>query len=207
MADTILGGLARPATQGSTPETFGYNPEITGFAYDPEKAKQLLTDAGYGDGLELTATVTVGSYPGDSDMWQAVADYLSKVDVTLTFETVTFAPWLERYQGNTWTTDLFNQGWNTAPTSDAIRPAMIYSCLKNNPFVCDENLVPLLNDINAEFDPAKREQLLQDLAAEFYKNPPSLLLVEQVDLNGTTENVKDFVISSRYIQYELMTVK
>jgi peptide/nickel transport system substrate-binding protein len=207
IADTILGGLARPATQGSTPETFGYNPKITGYDFDPAKAKKMLAEAGYGDGLELSATVTVGSFPGDADIFQAVAAYLADVGVNVTFETVTFAPWLERYQQNTWTTDMFNQSWNTAPTSDAIRPATIFSCLKTNPFVCDEDLVPLLTEINAEFDPAAREKLLQELASEFYANPPSLLLVEQVDLNATTENTRGFYMASRYIQYELMTVK
>lgn len=207
ISDSIMGGLARPATQGATPESFGYNPDITGYEYDPKKSKQLLEDAGYGDGLELTATVTVGSFPGDADIYQAVADYLSEVGVTVTFETVQFAQWLERYRGNTWTTDVFNQSWNLAPTGDAIRPAMIFSCFKDNPFVCDENLVPLIDRINAEFDANERETLLFELAEEYAANPPSLLMIEQVDLNATSSNTNGFSMVSRFIQYEDITVQ
>lgn len=207
ISDSIMGGLARPATQGATPESFGYNPDVKGFEYDPAKAKKLLEKAGYGDGLELSATVTVGSFPGDSDIYQAVADYLAEVGVTVTFETVQFAQWLERYRGNTWTTDVFNQSWNLAPTGDAIRPAMIFSCFKDNPFVCDEDLVPLIEQINGEFDVDARQDLLFELAEEYAADPPSLLMIEQVDLNATSAETKGFSMVSRFIQYEDITVK
>lgn len=207
ISDSIMGGLARPATQGATPESFGYNPDIKGFEYDPEKAKKLLAKAGYEDGLELTATVTVGSFPGDSDIYQAVAEYLADVGVTVSFETVQFSQWLERYRGNTWTSDVFNQSWNLAPTGDAIRPAMIFSCFKDNPFVCNQDLVPLIDKINGEFDVEKREALLFELAEEYAANPPSLLLIEQVDLNATSSNTNGFSMVSRFIQYEDITVK
>lgn len=36
-----------------TPQHFGYNPETPVYPHDPDKARQLLADAGYGDGLHL----------------------------------------------------------------------------------------------------------------------------------------------------------
>jgi peptide/nickel transport system substrate-binding protein len=207
IAKNLLAGLGRPAVQGATKETFGYNEAITGFKYDPELAKQLLAEAGYADGLTLTATVTVGSFPADSEIFQATADYLSKVGVTLKLETVQFSQWLEHYQNTSWKSEMFNQSWNTAPIGDAIRPALIFSCKKNNPFFCDESLNPLLDEINSEFDTAKREKLLHDLAVRNAENPPSLLLVEQVDLNATGAKVAGYEIKSRFILYEKLTVQ
>lgn len=206
IAESIFGGLARPATQGSTPESFGYNEEITGYEYDPDLARTMLEEAGYGDGLDLKATVTVGSFPGDNEVYQAGADNLSDVGVSLEFETVQFAQWLERYQQSSWTTEMFNQSWNLAPVGDAIRPAMIFSCKKNNPFVCDESITELIDQINAEFDPDTRKGLLEQLAGEYHENPPSLLLIEQVDLNATGQGVEGFTMSSRFIQYEEITL-
>jgi len=45
-AATLLNGYL-------TPHHFGYNPETPVYPYDPEKARQLLADAGYGNGLKL----------------------------------------------------------------------------------------------------------------------------------------------------------
>ena len=41
--------LARPATGMLPPQAWAYEPDIFTFTYDPEKAKQLLDDAGYRD--------------------------------------------------------------------------------------------------------------------------------------------------------------
>jgi len=59
---TILKGYGRPASQVIAPEVFGYDPSIRPVAPDLEKAKQLLTEAGYSD-VELPFhTVEGGTY-------------------------------------------------------------------------------------------------------------------------------------------------
>ena len=47
-------GAASVATQGLPPSLFGYNNDIEGYDYNPEKARQLLADAGYPDGFTVT---------------------------------------------------------------------------------------------------------------------------------------------------------
>jgi len=46
-------GLAEPAINPFPPNIWGYNDEIKGYDYNPEKAKALLIEAGYPDGLEV----------------------------------------------------------------------------------------------------------------------------------------------------------
>lgn len=53
--DGILNGsdFAEPSSQFVSPLIFGYDPDIERLPYDPEKAKELMIEAGYKDGFEL----------------------------------------------------------------------------------------------------------------------------------------------------------
>ncbi len=206
MAESLLGGLANPATQGVTPTAFGFNPDLEGFPYDPDRARELLEEAGYGDGLQLVADVVVGTYAADAEIYQATAADLAEVGVDLELRQMPFSQWLELYTTNGWTGDTFGLSWNTAPASDAIRPFVIFSCAKQPAFFCDQEVMPLIDEANNEFDADAREQILFQIGEQMQENPPSLLLVEQVDVNATADNVEGYEAANRVIQYDRMTV-
>ncbi len=47
IVDVVLFGLGSPATGPYVPHTWPYNPNVKEYKYDPEKAKQLLKEAGW----------------------------------------------------------------------------------------------------------------------------------------------------------------
>lgn len=51
--DQLLNGLAQPTTTILSPLSFGHNDDLSPYPYDPEKAKALLAEAGYADGLSF----------------------------------------------------------------------------------------------------------------------------------------------------------
>ncbi len=53
IVETILRGCARVNHSPTTPQHFGYEPDVHSYAYDPEKAGALLAEAGYADGFSV----------------------------------------------------------------------------------------------------------------------------------------------------------
>lgn len=204
---SLLGGKGGAPTQGTASATFGHNPAVTGFPYDPDKAKQLLQQAGYGSGLKLSADVVTGSFPADAQIYEAAAADLAKVGVTLTLTQITFADFLTKYLSNSFETPMFGLSWNGQPTLQASRPETIFSCLHPKAFFCDPKVGDLLTKASTEFEEAQRKQTLEDVATQMQANPPALLLIEQIDINATTSSVKGFSADNRSIHYENMTVR
>ncbi|MBQ6544638.1 MAG: ABC transporter substrate-binding protein [Lachnospiraceae bacterium] len=62
MVEMVMDGLASPAYTVVTPLMIGATQIETKYPYDVEKAKQLLTDAGYPDGLDIEIQSLADSY-------------------------------------------------------------------------------------------------------------------------------------------------
>ena len=84
--DNLFMGTAIKAKNGMPPFMLGYNDEIQDYPYDPVKAKQLLTEAGYPDGFEVTLYVMseTQSFMFDPPkIGEAIQSYLAAVGITV----------------------------------------------------------------------------------------------------------------------------
>ncbi|QEW20882.1 ABC-transporter substrate-binding protein [Marinibacterium anthonyi] len=81
----VFRGYVGPGTtQVLNPQTPGFDDTMTPWPYDPEKARALLAEAGYGDGLKLTLkTSAEGSSLSVSPITQIVAAQLKEVGIDL----------------------------------------------------------------------------------------------------------------------------
>ena len=50
----LMASLGRPVATTVQPQAFGYDPEVKAYPSDPKKAKELLTQAGYANGVDVT---------------------------------------------------------------------------------------------------------------------------------------------------------
>jgi peptide/nickel transport system substrate-binding protein len=95
IADSVLRGLVGPSQgQVLTKDYTGFDPDLKAFPYDPKKAKQLLTEAGYPDGLTFTLDVPTGAYVGVDLTAQAIQAQLAKIGVTVKLNVLDFSAWL-----------------------------------------------------------------------------------------------------------------
>jgi peptide/nickel transport system substrate-binding protein len=77
----VLGGRGLRAGTIVNPMKFGYDPTIKPVPYDPGRAKQLLTEAGYASGMKLDFMTYSGSIIASRQVGDAVAGYLAKVGI------------------------------------------------------------------------------------------------------------------------------
>lgn len=78
-------GLAEPTTTLATPYMFGYTEDHITYEYDPEKAKELLAEAGYPNGLDIGSMKTLGGTYFETVL-QVVQAQLSEIGITSTIE-------------------------------------------------------------------------------------------------------------------------
>jgi peptide/nickel transport system substrate-binding protein len=207
IANGLLAGKGKAATQGTTPSVLGFNKEVMGYPYNPAKAKELLAAAGYANGLTLAADITVGSFPSDNLIYQSVKADLAKVGVTLNYTTITFAQWLPQYNANSWKGDAFGLSWNSAPRGDASRPYAIFVCKPVGAFYCNADEDALVKKAATELNAAKRLAILKEIAVKVTASAPALYIVEQIDLYALGKGVHGFSAGNRAITYENIYVK
>lgn len=185
MAKNVFHGYTKPeAGQVVQATTVGYNPNVKAYPYDPEKAKQLLAQAGYANGIKIKADLSIAYVESQAtwlyiqSQWKAVG-----IDVDLNFMTDT-AGWLDRWYGRAQRNSLLSVSLLNSPAMDADfsltwfkgstpDPQRFY----NNP-AFDEGYNASLTELNE----AKRTELLQKAIAAMYEDPPYLFLVEGFDL-------------------------
>ena len=92
MRQLLIPGWARDARHGAVPTSvWGHIPEETSVGYDPDKAKALLAQAGYPDGLTLSFTFDHQQHV-TAELWQAA---LAKIGVDLQLVDV---EWTQRWE-------------------------------------------------------------------------------------------------------------
>jgi ABC-type transport system substrate-binding protein len=79
IAEALGMGTYVPLFQLAPSTEWGYDPNYPERRYDPDKAKQLLADAGYPDGLQTT--LLIGNTPQELDAGTAMKQYLDAVGI------------------------------------------------------------------------------------------------------------------------------
>jgi peptide/nickel transport system substrate-binding protein len=175
---SLLKGRERPAAQPATHETFGFDPTLDPYPYDPARAKALLAQAGYGSGLAITMEAVPGTVAADSAVLQQVAAYLSKVGVKLTIRAVTFATYNQHYLSGGWAGQAFAVNYLSSPTLDALRPMSRHSCLWTAPWYCDTEVMPLIEAAQASVNLESRRDLTRQVMRRYHDQAAAIYLHE-----------------------------
>jgi peptide/nickel transport system substrate-binding protein len=185
IVDNILHGMASVRGTQVGPADFGYI-DIPAPAYDPAKAKQLLAEAGYPDGFEITMQST-HRYMKDGEVAQAIAQQFGDIGVKVNQEVLDWSVYVQEvpHKG-----PIFMLGWGSTQTLDA--DAAIYAIMKSGePYSTASipELDELLDKSRQTVDPEKRKELLAEIQRLAAEQVPLITLYQEDSLYGKKKAV------------------
>ncbi len=121
----LVASFARPSTSALTTIMRGYA-NLGEIPYDPDRARQLLREAGYPNGFS-TRIATTPRYPMGVELAEAVASDLKKVGITATIEVYDWATMVQFWAGlpparNPQEIFIMGAGASTADADWGLRP-------------------------------------------------------------------------------------
>ncbi len=157
------------------PDAFGYNPNLKAYPYDVAKARQLLSEAGYANGFEMTFHGSQGRYPKDKEVAEVVVAQLAQVGVRAKIEYLENAVFSQMSRDGT-IGPLNIYGWQYMPAMDISQPIPFFTCKTPRKNFCDPNLDEAINTMLSEMDATKRLRKAQILAGIMRDAAPVIFL-------------------------------
>ena len=206
MVDLLLGGRSEVASQPAPSDVPGHVDELTPYEYDPDRARQLLSEAGYQDGFSLTIEAPNAGGSNADEIYVLVASDLRRVGVEA--EVITF-PNMEsgrRIAQGGWEGGAFLLTTDSMPTLDPLRPFFVASCAWPSQWHCNAAQSALSEAADKEPDPQVRLGMIQDLQRQFHEDPPYLYLIRLVNFTAVGPRVQGFETNFGIIAYHQLTL-
>jgi len=188
----VMRDAATPSGLMVAPQINGHNSALNKpYAYDPAMSKQLLAEAGYSDGFEVTMDCPNNRYVNDERICQAVVGMLAKVGVKVDLlaqpKSKYFAKVLAQ---NDFDTSFYLLGWTPGSIDSHNVLQNLLACrskeTKAGQFnlggYCNPKVDELSSQIGGETDPDRRQGLI-DAAFQIHKDEVGHLPIHQQPLS------------------------
>ena len=191
--DNLFEGMPTLATQGVSHQAYGFNPDLKPYPYDPNKARHLLSEAGYEDGFEFEL-ITQSGLASNVLLIQQVAADLSRIGVTMNIRQMPAAAYLEavlrdpEHDGANAHTVI----WPAWPIFDALRPLLMHSCRRRPPWHCDQDIQPKIEQALVEWDEAKGLAMRHELMTYYRDTAPAIFLFDSPEYVGLSARVRGY---------------
>ncbi len=165
-----------------------FDPKVKRYPYDPKKAKELLTKAGFSNGLEVKLYFSPDRYPKAREVCQVIADQLAKAGIKTELVSQEFVIF--------WGKDGVNEG--KLPFYYVGRPAIDADTVYDQYFRSGSSkrieyknpeFDRLIDEEQRTGDPKKRVAILQEASRILMEDVPFVPLYTLAELYGVARNV------------------
>lgn len=192
IVEQLLPDAALPIDSFQSKLSFGFDPSLEGYPFDPEKAKQMLADAGVKDGTEVQIDLLANN-PTFNEVAQAVASYLQNVGLKVTLKPYETSVFYNDIIPNGKTGTMYQMGWGGWTFDFDNTAYLIYHTGEfYNPYDGNEELNAMLEKQRPMTDKAEREKLLQQIAQYVHDQAWEMDLYNPKYVYGLNKRVKGF---------------
>lgn len=190
--DTIIEGRGQIANSYINSSIPGYDPDQEGYPYDPEMAKQLLTEAGYPNGFDCKIYVNGDTRTRSAQVLQA---QLAEIGINVEIFTYEWGALLDSL--NAGEHEMFLLGWsNSSFDADSSTYQLFHSsnhgATGNRAFLTDATVDQLIEEAAREMDDTKRNELYKELQTTLKDLAPWVPLYYRNDNVGVRADLKGF---------------
>jgi peptide/nickel transport system substrate-binding protein len=186
--DRILGGTAQPLNGVMSPDAFAFNADLTEYGHDPEKAKQLLAESGYPDGIDLVIDVE-GQFKEIAEAVAAtLADAGIRASVSVGEASVLNTQWDPKAPKER---DAYFTSWGNGSLDpyDIMNPTLMTEARGNRAGYSNAEVDGLLTAAETEADSEKRAEMYRKAQAIVNADAPWIFLWLPQDIYGVSKRV------------------
>ena len=168
------------------------------YAYDPEKAKALLSEAGYANGFDMTITVP-SNYTPHVDAAQVLVEQLAAVGIRAQLQEVEWNTWLQDvYTNRKFQTTVV--GFDAANlTANALLQRWTSDSSKNMIGFKNEEYDQVIQKASALTDDAERTKLFKRAEEILTEQAANVYIQDLADMVAINKNLKGFEFYPLYV--------
>lgn len=196
IVEELFGGQGQIPTGPAIDTQFAYNPDLEPLAYDPDRARDLLEQAGY-DGTPVVIETTNGSIINDQAMAEAIAAMWEDVGFTVDLQVIEASVRAEKNQAKSFLGLFWSDPTDTLQDPDGMMWRLLGPEGQQDYFRAEE-WDRLGNEARTSLDPELRQRNYYRMYEIFLENFPWLPVIRPYETYGVANYVEWFPFANQY---------
>jgi peptide/nickel transport system substrate-binding protein len=185
----IFDGIGYPCNGPVGANVIGADPKLKRYPYDPQKAKQLLTQAGFPNGCDIQLYYSAGRYPKDKEVCQVVAAQMVKGGFRVELISQEWALFWDKQGVNGGKLPFYYIGRGSLTDADTLYDQYFRTGTTKRTNYSNPELDKIIEEQQKTSDQKRRVALLQQAGKTIMEEATFIPLYNLADIYGVARNL------------------